>query len=102
MQPLDSSGPGTRDVVVALQHAVGERALSEQLDKAFDTLVGALLIIQSVALDCIEKAFAIFGDACWTKMFKFALGPNTSKLTHEGIVDAVVLPRVLDEQNVKQ
>lgn len=67
MQPLDSSGPGTRDRVVALQHAVGERALSEQLNKAFDALVGALLIIQSVALDCVEKSLAILGNACRTK-----------------------------------
>lgn len=73
VQPLNCSSPRTRDPVVALQHAVGERTLSEQLNKAFDALVGALLIVQSVALDCVEKSLTIFGNACLTERLRFAI-----------------------------
>lgn len=43
-----------------MEHVECQRALAEQVDQTFDALIRSLLIVQSVALDGVEKSLAIF------------------------------------------
>lgn len=73
-------------ITVALQHPPQSSLYSqcEQGHHHLDALVRPLLVVVLGALDGVKEAVAVIGDA------------------FEGVVDAVVLPRVLDHQHLQQ
>lgn len=80
-----------------MEHVECQRALAEQVDQTFDALIRSLLIVQSVALDGVEKSLAIFRHA-WNgnKSFtvEFALKwRQTHPSKHCGFDGAATSPR---------
>ncbi|CAN7997795.1 unnamed protein product, partial [Ixodes pacificus] len=84
VQPVDGGGPLALELAVGVQHVCGCRARPEQGYQALDALVRTLLVVVLAALDRVEQALSVWG------------------LTLEGVVNAVVLPGVLEQQHVQQ
>ncbi|CAN7976309.1 unnamed protein product, partial [Ixodes persulcatus] len=88
VQPVDGGGPLALELAVGVQHVCGCRARPEQGHQALDALVSTLLVVVLAALDRVEQALSVEGRG-WG-------------LTLEGVVNAVVLPGVLEQQHVQQ
>lgn len=84
IEPFYRPGPLSFQIALRMQHVGCRWAVGEKIDHHFDTLIGSLLIVVLRFLNRVKEPISVIGYPL------------------EGVVDAMLLPRIFDQQHLIQ